>query len=55
MNGDLTDVSAADFDNETGRLTVVGALTLDYTRVRCIAEIALPSLDGQGRLEPLSE
>jgi len=55
VDRDLTDVSAADFDNETGRLTVVGALTLDYTRVRCIAEIALPSLDGQGRLEPLSE
>lgn len=46
-----SDVSAADFDAETGRITVVGTLTLDYVKVRCTADIDLPALAGQGRLE----
>lgn len=45
-----TDLTAANFQDETGRLTIVGRLTPDYVPVRCIAEIALPSLEGQGRL-----
>jgi hypothetical protein len=51
----LTDVATADFENETGRVTVVGGLTLDYVRVRCVAAIDLPSLTGVGHLEPLSD
>jgi hypothetical protein len=47
-----TDLSAADFAGETGRLRVVGDLVLDYVSVRCIADIDLPSLQGFGRLEP---
>jgi hypothetical protein len=50
-----TDVSAADFENEVGRLTIVGELSLDYVKVRCIAEVELPSLEGFGRLEPLGD
>jgi hypothetical protein len=41
-----TDMTAADFSGETGRLTVVGELSLDYTRVRCVADIELPSTEG---------
>jgi hypothetical protein len=40
----------ADFDNGTGTITVVGDLTLDYRRVRCVAEIELPSMSGTGHL-----
>jgi hypothetical protein len=50
-----SDVSGADFDAETGRLTIAGDLTLDYVRVRCVAEIELPSLTGVGHLEPLAQ
>lgn len=46
-----TDLGSADFSGESGRLTVVGDLTLDFVPVRCIAEIELPSLRGVGRLE----
>lgn len=50
-----TDVSEADFNGETGRLTLVGELTLDYVRVRCVARIELPSLRGEGWLERPTE
>ena len=48
-------LGGADFERETGQLTVVGEFTLDYVRVRCIAHIDLPSLEGQGRLERITE
>jgi hypothetical protein len=50
-----SDFTAADFERETGRLRLVGALSLDYVRVRCVAEIELPSLEGYGWLEPVAE
>lgn len=48
-----SDISKADFEHEHGEVRVVGSLTLDYVPVRCVAEISLPSLRGQGRLELL--
>jgi hypothetical protein len=51
----LSDFSEADFEHESGRLKVAGELTLDYARVRCIAEITLPSLNGEGWLEPVDQ
>ena len=53
VDRERTDLSAVDFDAETGRLRVVGDLTLDFVKVRCIADVDVPSLDGQGRLEIL--
>jgi hypothetical protein len=50
-----TDVSQADFDQQTGHLTLVGDLRLDYVKVRCRADVDLPELCGHGRLEPLSD
>ncbi len=50
-----TDLSAADFDNEVGRLTLVGDLSLDYVKVRCVAEVELSSLEGHGHLEPIAD
>lgn len=49
-----SDTSTADFDGETGHLTLSGTLTLDYVPVRCIVDLALPSLEGRGRLESQS-
>ena len=50
---DHTNLAGADFENQRGRIRVAGSLTLNYVRVRCIADIELESLAGQGRLEAL--
>jgi hypothetical protein len=41
---------AADYDSGTGHITLVGHLTLDYQKVRCVAEIDVATLTGSGRL-----
>ena len=46
-----SDLSGADFERQSGRLKVVGDLMLDYVKVRCVADVDLPALTGQGRLE----
>lgn len=46
-----SDVTDADFANGTGRARLVGGLTLDFTPVRCVAEVDLATLAGSGRLE----
>ena len=50
----LSDLSKADFTNLTGPVRVGGHLTLDYEPVRCIADIELSTLKGNGRLELVS-
>jgi hypothetical protein len=55
IDRERSDFTSADFAAEAGRMTVVGTLTLDYVKVRCIADIGLPALDGLGRLEPIPE
>jgi len=54
VNNEASNFQDANFEPATGRAKVVGELTLDYTRVRCIAEIDLQSLTGQGRLEKIA-
>lgn len=49
------DVGQADFDAGTGRVKLAGELRLDYVKVRCVAEVELPSLQGEGRLEIVPE
>jgi len=51
----MTDLSQADFDTATGTVSLVGNLTLNYVKVRCIAEIDLATLQGTGHLVPLEE
>jgi uncharacterized protein YbdZ (MbtH family) len=46
-----SDFSQADFDNGGGTVHVEGNLTLDYVKVRCIADIDLATLEGKGHLE----
>lgn len=47
-----SDLRALDDPAAAGGITLVGALTLDYEPVRCIAQIDLATLRGHGRLEP---
>src|SRR5215213_2313320 len=54
VNNEASDFQDVNFEPATGRAKVVGELTLDYTRVRCIADIDLQSLTGQGRLEKIA-
>jgi uncharacterized protein YbdZ (MbtH family) len=42
--------SDADFQNGKGTVHVEGYLTLDYVKVKCVADIDLSTLAGQGRL-----
>jgi len=50
LDRDACDFGKADFENGTGIVHVEGGLTLDYVKVRCIADINLSTLEGQGRL-----
>ena len=46
-----SDLTKADLNAETGKVRVCGELTLDYVPVRVVADIELPSLEGEGHLE----
>lgn len=50
-----TDLSKADFANATGSVHIEGTLTLNYVKVRCVADIDLASLSGTGHLVVLEE
>ena len=51
----LTDLSRADFVQATGVAHLVGQLTLNYVKVRGVADIDLTTLAGKGHLEILGE
>jgi uncharacterized protein YbdZ (MbtH family) len=48
-----TDLEQADFARPSGTVHLVGGLTLNYVQVRCVADIDLATLSGQGHLEPV--
>lgn len=50
LDRDASSFSTADFKNGTGTAHIEGHLTLDYVKVKCIADINLATLAGQGRL-----
>ncbi|OFX84558.1 MAG: hypothetical protein A2W99_02740 [Bacteroidetes bacterium GWF2_33_16] len=45
----------ADFENAKGKVYLVGGLTLNYDKVRCIAEVDLSTCEGNGYLEPVND
>jgi len=51
LDKEASNLSGANFEAGAGKVRLVGGLTLDYTKVRCIAEIDLGTLEGQGHLE----
>lgn len=55
VDKNATDLSQADFTGQTGIAHVEGTLTLNYTRVRCIADIDLATLNGTSQLVALEE
>jgi uncharacterized protein YbdZ (MbtH family) len=50
LDRDRCDFSQADFENGVGTVHLEGGLTLDYIKVKCLADIDLASLQGQGHL-----
>ena len=50
-----TDVSRANFDQASGVVHIEGTLTLNYIKVRCVANIDLATLTGSGHLVVLEE
>ena len=51
----LTDLGKADFEKGTGTVHLVGALILNYVKVRCVADVDLATLEGKGHLEILEK
>jgi len=52
---DSTDLQHADFQNQSGSIKFVGNLTLNYVKVRCIANVDLKTFTGNGHLETVQE
>jgi hypothetical protein len=50
LDQNTLDLSRADFEGRSGSVHLEGELTLDYVKVRCIADIDLQTLAGNGRL-----
>jgi uncharacterized protein YbdZ (MbtH family) len=55
LDGEASDLSQADFEKGAGRVHLEGELTLNYVKVRCIADLDLDSLGGQGHLKRVEE
>jgi uncharacterized protein YbdZ (MbtH family) len=51
LDRDAIDLSRADFENQAGAAHLEGGLTLNYVKVRCIADFDLQTLKGEGYLE----
>jgi uncharacterized protein YbdZ (MbtH family) len=50
LDTSVCDCSKADFDHGSGAVHLEGSLTLDFVRVRCVADVLLPMLEGTGHL-----
>jgi len=53
LDENALDLSQADFENQTGTAHLEGELTLNYVKVRCIADIDLKTLTGTGHCRPV--
>jgi len=43
------------FEEGTGKVRLVGGVTLNYDKVRCVAEVDLATCEGTGHLEPVDD
>ena len=50
LDRDFCNLSGADFENGRGSVRLEGGLTLDYVKVKCVADLDLATLEGTGRL-----
>lgn len=55
LDANACDFSQGDFENQTGTIHLEGGLVLDYVKVRCIADIDLTTLAGEGHLKIVNE
>ncbi|MDM9379443.1 MbtH domain protein [Chlorogloeopsis sp. ULAP01] len=55
LDPEASNFNEADFERHTGKVHLVGNLTLNYVKVRCIADIDLETLEGKGHLEPVQQ
>lgn len=55
LDREACDFSQANFDGDNGVVHIEGGLTLDYVKVRCIADIDLNTLEGTGHLVKVEE
>jgi|GEM_PF-51056 len=55
LDPDAINLSNADFDECKGSVHLEGTLTLNYIPVRCVADIDLESLGGQGHLVQIQQ
>ncbi len=55
LDNAMTDLSEADFRRSAGTVHLAGDLTLNYVKVRCVADVDLATLAGQGHLEILEQ
>jgi uncharacterized protein YbdZ (MbtH family) len=53
LDPERADLSQGDFENQDGSVHLEGSLTLDYVKLRCLADIDLKTLSGHGHLEPV--
>ncbi|GEM_PF-496679 len=53
LDREASQFNEADFEQQKGKVHLVGNLTLNYVKVRCIADIDLETLTGIGHLEPI--
>ena len=45
----------ADYVNALGKIHIVGGLTLNYDKVKCVADVDLSTCEGKGYLIPVSD
>ena len=55
LDNTITDLSQADFSQATGLAHIVGDLTLNYVKVRGVADVDVATLEGKGYLEILEQ
>ena len=55
VDPNASDLTGGNFEEGTGNVKVAGSLTLDYMKVRCIAQIDLKTLDGVGHIEKIEQ
>ena len=55
LDRQASDLSRADFERETGHIHVEGELTLNYQKVRCVADLNLATLTGEGHLNRIPD
>lgn len=55
LDREASNLNLADFEHQAGKVHLVGYLTLNYVKVRAVADIDLETLEGYGHLEPVEE